>query len=198
MLVSLIYSILKWIIDYEEAVVLKVRVTKGKLKIISVLSLLFLFSACTASDATLMQASRELPFPVLVPSNIPEEWEIAEIVYEDELLVISYLTENDHQVDLVQDRNIQGLNVAFLRDYMLTGTVNEQLYMEGIEIKEISTFLGELTFFQQPVPTVQYTFVKKQDLFGSLERVPVYQVIGKEASFEDIKIVVDSLNVYSK
>ncbi|MCD8511956.1 MAG: hypothetical protein LRY73_20305 [Bacillus sp. (in: Bacteria)] len=167
-------------------------IRNGKLLL---LALVLLLSACAASDATLTQASRELSFQILVPNNLPDNWEFAGIVYEEELLVLSYLTDTEDRMELVQDRSIQGLNVAVLREYLLTGNRSPVL-PEEVEIKEMNGFIGELIFFEQPEPIVQYTFVKKQELIGSVERVPTYQVIGKGASFEELEQFVDTLVNY--
>lgn len=169
--------------------------TVRNIKLLFICLLFFVFSACAPSDATLMQASRELQFPILVPSTLPSNWDFSRIVYEEELLVLSYLTADEDRMELVQDRSIQGLNMAVLREFLLTGN-RSPILPEEVEIKAMNGFIGELIYFEQPEPIVQYTFVKKQELIGSVERVPTYQVIGKGASFEELEQFVSSLVNY--
>ncbi|UTR09102.1 DUF4245 domain-containing protein [Evansella sp. LMS18] len=142
---------------------------------------------------TFNQAVRELPFPVLLPDDLPEGWEIAETVYDEELLVVSYDTGDGGRIELVQDQNIQGLELYTLRNYIISGSTSQDLIESGITIQEFSDFIGELISFDEPVPTIQYTFVKKKNLFGSLENIPVYQVIGKEATLGDIRKFTERL-----
>ncbi|WP_143522450.1 hypothetical protein, partial [Pseudomonas sp. 2822-17] len=72
---------------------------------------LFFLMGCSKADVTVHQAARELPFPVVLPDPLPEGWEVADTVFDDDLLVLSYETEAGRRVDLVQDLNIQGLDI---------------------------------------------------------------------------------------
>ena len=155
--------------------------------------MLFMLAGCTQSEVTFNQAARELPFPVLLPVNLPDDWGVVETVYEDDLLVISYDTGREGRIELVQDQNIKGMEFFTLRDYMISGITSQRLLEEGKSIHEFYGYVGELISFDEPVPTIQYTFVNKQNLFGALEDVPVYQVIGKQASLEDLKKILEKL-----
>ncbi|WP_167553267.1 hypothetical protein [Evansella clarkii] len=160
---------------------------------ISAAVIFLLLTACSSSDMTFNQAVRELPFPVLLPDELPEGWEISETVYDEELLVVSYDTGDGGRIELVQDQNIQGLELYTLRNYIISGNTSQDLIESGITIQEFSDFIGELISFDEPVPTIQYTFVNKKNLFGSLENIPVYQVIGKEATLGDIRKITERL-----
>ncbi|MBU9720855.1 MULTISPECIES: hypothetical protein [Bacillaceae] len=167
-------------------------------KIIKYLMLSFVIVisiGCSKSDMTVYQAARELPFPVLLPDPLPEGWEINETVFDDDLLVLSYKTENDGRVDLVQDLNIQGLDILALQTHVIVEGLNTTSSFPDESYTEIGGFIGELNRFVEPVPIVQYTFVNKDDLFNANDNIPLYQAIGKQASEVEVRKLVESLEL---
>lgn len=169
------------------------RKLKLKKTTIFIISIVFIFIACTHADATISQAKKELPFPVLFPEVVLENWSIEETIFEDNLLVTSFINKDKGRIELIQDENIQGLDVEELRNHVISdkSLVSTQ---EKQEVVEVYNFVGELKYFMEPTPIVQYTFVSKKDLFiknnGS---VPNYQLIGKEISTEELREFIKTL-----
>lgn len=166
---------------------------KFKKVMILILSVVFVFIACTHAEMTLSQAKRELSFPVLFPEAMLEDWSIEETIFEDNLLVTSFVNNDKGRIELIQDRNIQGLDIERLRNHVLSN-YSSLVIQEKQEVVEVYDFVGELTYFMEPIPIVQYTFVSKKDLFTEKnESVPNYQLIGKEVSTEELRKFINTL-----
>ncbi|UCZ54150.1 hypothetical protein LGQ02_05140 [Bacillus shivajii] len=157
---------------------------------------LIVITACYSEDITFQQANNKLSFPLLQPVETLEGWTLDDSVYEDNLFVTSYIDEDENRIELIQDQNIQGLNIHTLRDFLLFGeTVIEE--SGEIEIREISHYVGEMMMIPEPNDTIQFTFVQKEDLLGSSENVPFYQVIGRGTSVYDVISFIEVLEVSS-
>ncbi|PYZ93987.1 hypothetical protein CR194_00135 [Salipaludibacillus keqinensis] len=142
------------------------------------------------------QAKRELPFPVIFPENVLEDWAIEETIYEDRLLVTTFKNSEEGRIELVQDQNIQGLDVEQLRNYVLSNDTPNTEFTKIQEIMEVNDYVGELAYFMEPIPTVQFTFVSKNDLFADVNgNIPYYQLIGKEVSTEELRKFIYTLEV---
>ncbi|WP_280768777.1 hypothetical protein [Salipaludibacillus daqingensis] len=160
------------------------------------ISVMFVVIACTQADATLSQAKRELPFPVLFPETMLENWTIEETIFEDNLLVTSFINNQDGRIELIQDQNIQGLDIEELRKHVISSEPTNDRIEQRQEVIEVYDFVGELAYFKEPTPTVQYTFVSKKDLFVDINgNVPNYQLIGKEISTEELRKFIYTLEV---
>jgi len=168
--------------------------SKFKKIAILMMSFVFVFIACTHVDATLSQAKRELPFPVLFPEVVLEDWTIEKTIFEDNLLVTSFTNNENGRIELIQDQNIQGLDVEQLRNHVMSSKRLPVRIEEYQDVVEFNDFVGELTYFVEPIPTVQYTFVSKKDLFTEINgTIPNYQLIGKEVSTEEIRKFIYTL-----
>lgn len=153
----------------------------------------FLLTACSNEEAVILQAARETDIPILLPSYKVEGWSIDKAIYEDGLLAIRYVNESGERIELIHDQLIEGLEVLSLRNYLMTKEdIKKDRYGELIELEH---FIGEMVVFDQPFLTYQYTFVKKQSLFASLDQIPIYQVIGKNTSFENFITFIKALKV---
>ncbi|MGJ9385637.1 hypothetical protein [Salipaludibacillus sp. CF4.18] len=160
--------------------------------------LIVIVVACSHAEATFSQAKKELPFPVLIPESDLDGWDMEETIYEDELLVSSFIGENNRQIDLIQDQNIQGLDIPSLREHLDLNMDFSGVRKPDTEVVEVSDYIGELSYFADPLPSIQYTFVDKKGLFEETnEKVPSYQVIGKEVSTEELILFVESLEASS-
>jgi hypothetical protein len=169
-----------------------IKINLVKTSLITVL--VFIIAACTQAENTLSQAKRDLPFPVLFPEEMLEQWDVEETVYEDRLLVTTFHNEEEGRVELIQDQNIQGLDLEELRNYVLSNRSFTDQILEGNKVVEVEDFVGELAIFMEPTPTVQYTFVQKKDLFSEVNgNVPYYQVIGTDISQEELKRFISTL-----
>lgn len=148
---------------------------------VSVLIVIML-SACTQAEATLNQAQREMPFEVLMADPVPDDWSLAETHYEDDLLVMIYESDvHDGQVELVQDRNIQGLDLQILRDHMISRTPAVESEEREYQIMELDEYIGKMSLVVGEQSSVQYTFVNKEDLISSTSvDIPIYQIVGKD------------------
>lgn len=144
--------------------------------------MLIMLAACTQAEATLNQAQREMPFEVLKADPIPDDWALSETHYEDDLLVMIYESdEYDGQVELVQDRNIQGLNMQVLRDHMISRTPAVESEETDYQIMELDEYIGKMSLVVGEQSSIQFTFVNKEDLITSTSvDIPIYQIVGKD------------------
>ncbi|UTR14120.1 DUF4245 domain-containing protein [Salipaludibacillus sp. LMS25] len=168
----------------------------GLLKNVMTILLVVLLASCVQTDSTLTQAREELPFPVLYPEEIPDGWAVNETIYEDRLLVIIFNNNQEGQIELVQDQNIQGLDVDELRSHVLSNVSVGSEFLLSHEVVEVGDYVGELAYFTDPISTLQYTFVEKNELFNeSVGPIPYYQVIGKGVSSDELKEFIHTLEV---
>jgi hypothetical protein len=166
----------------------------GLLKNVMIVVLVVLLASCTQTDSTLTQAKQELPFPVLYPEEVPEGWAVDETIYEDRLLVIIFNNNQEGQIELVQDQNIQGLDVDELRNHVLSSVPVGNEFLVNHEVVEVGDYVGELAYFTDPISTLQYTFVQKNELFTeNIGPIPYYQVIGKGVSSDELKEFIHTL-----
>ncbi|WP_158235227.1 hypothetical protein, partial [Pseudomonas sp. 2822-15] len=124
--------------------------------------------------------------------------EVADTVFDDDLLVLSYETEAGRRVDLVQDLNIQGLDIFALQNFVIIEGMNAVSHFTDESITGIGNFLGVLNRFEEPVAIVQYTFVNRDDLFNTESDIPLYQAIGKQATEAEVRELVESLSIISE
>ncbi|WP_416149062.1 hypothetical protein ACM26V_22895 [Salipaludibacillus sp. HK11] len=142
------------------------------------------------------QAKRELSFPILFPETILEDWTIEETIFEDRLLVTSFKNNDRGTIELIQDQNIQGLDEERLRNHLIFNESPTNLSQETEEIVEIYNYVGEMAYFMEPNPIVQFTFVVKNDLLAEVnDIVPNYQIIGKEISTDELRKFISTLEV---
>lgn len=147
-----------------------------------------LLVACTQTEATLNQAQRELPFDILISDPIPDDWELMESHFEDDLLVMIFESEEeDGQVEIVQDKNIQGLDLQHLREYVVGIDQTIKPDDEYEEIIEFDDFVGEISLVEGDEMTVQLTFVSQDDLTTATSfDIPIYQIVGKNVTADTV------------
>ncbi|AOM83460.1 hypothetical protein BBEV_2102 [Salisediminibacterium beveridgei] len=147
-----------------------------------------LLVACTQTGATLNQAQRELPFDVLVADPVPDDWVLMESHFEDDLFIMIFESEEEEgQVEIVQDKNIQGLDLQHLREYVLGLDHTIAPDDQDDEIIEFDDFVGEISLVDGEELTVQLTFVKQDDLTTATSfDIPIYQIVGKNVTAETV------------
>lgn len=152
-----------------------------------------LLTACSDYKSVILRAVREDSFPILLPNDEVDGWTIDDAVYEEELLAIRFVKNENGYIDLIHDQEIKGLDVLSLRDYVMT---EKQLPNDqNNEIFEIEGYVGEILFYEEPFPTIQFTFVRKQNLIGSIDKIPLYQVIAKNTSLQEFLTFMKALKV---
>lgn len=150
-------------------------------------------TACSDEEAAILQAARETDIPILLPSHEIEGWAIDKAIYKEELLAVRYVNEKDERIELIHDQLIEGLEILPLRNFLMTKEdMKDDRYGEIVELEH---FIGEMIAFEKPFLTYQYTFVKKKNLFSSVDQIPIYQVIGKNTSFENFISFIKALKV---
>ncbi|MBB5171933.1 hypothetical protein [Texcoconibacillus texcoconensis] len=89
----------------------------------SCLFLLFLLiSACSNNEDVITKAVEELDYDVLVPSYIPAEFELEEVVFEGDLVLLSYTNaDNSAYIEITQRQYASSLNTEKLLEFTETG-----------------------------------------------------------------------------
>lgn len=159
--------------------------------------LLLFLTACQNSESTLMEANEELPFHVLKPVELSEEWKIQNIIYEDDMVITIYENEENGVIEFIQDQNIQGLDHLQLKDFMKDGErVGDQLTETPPQPMMIDDYIGEWAVLNDHQWDMQYTFLRQFDLFQEpVQGVSYYQVIGRDVPAEKIIEFVETLNI---
>lgn len=160
---------------------------------------LFFLTACQQEEAELQEANEELPFHVLHPVELSEEWHVREVIYEDEIVIVIYEDENNGVIELIQDQHIQGLDHEVLRDFLRSGQWSrEDAAYKFDQPFMINDFVGEWTLLDKEDSNIQYTFMRQFDLFQEpAAGASYYQVIGKDVPAEKLEDFVASLNEYT-
>jgi hypothetical protein len=169
----------------------------GKMKKMLFLILFLTAGGCESTEATLSSADYELPFHVLQPESLAEDWTAKETIYDENLVILTYEHKEKGTIELIQDQQIQGLNKEKLRLYMNEGVwpasakvdMNSQTLM-------IEDYVGEWSAFPEAERRLQYTFVRQFDLYAEPQKgMPYYQVIGRDVSSSDMINFVESLEM---
>ncbi|GEL09020.1 hypothetical protein [Salisediminibacterium halotolerans] len=168
---------------------------KGGLLIVALLTAL---NACNHAEATLKEAKEEMPFPVIGPDPLAEEWQMGETHVEDALVITTFRHEEDdsRQIELIQDPTIQGLKIEMVRDFLIAE--DQTILQDEAERQMIETsrYVGEVTFETRDDNDVQMTFVQKEDVYQSqTDDIPFYQVAGRDVSVHEMIDFVEDLDV---
>lgn len=158
--------------------------------------MLLLLSACANDEAALSEADEGTNVSVLKPVQLNENWELQEVVQDDNLIVSVYEHAEKGTVELIQDQQIQGLDPAELRDYLNDGNWTGDFHRpaDGMPLA-IHEYVGEWTSLPDPEERVQYTFVRQFDLFQTpADGLSYYQVIGQNVSESDVIEFVEALD----
>ncbi|WP_444685016.1 hypothetical protein [Alkalicoccus luteus] len=158
--------------------------------------MLFILSACAGDESALDEADAGTNVSVLKPVQLNEDWELQQVVEDDNLIVSIYEHAEKGTVELIQDQQIQGLDPVELRDYLNDGNWAGDLNnpADGMPLA-IHDYVGEWTSLSNPEERVQYTFVRQFDLFQTpAEGLSYYQVIGQNVSESDVIEFVEALD----
>ncbi|PTL39028.1 hypothetical protein C6Y45_08605 [Alkalicoccus saliphilus] len=168
-----------------------------KMKKLLFLILFLTAGGCGGTDATLSSADYELPFHVLQPESLSEEWAAKETIYDENLVILTYEHKEKGTIELIQDQQIQGLNKEELRLYMNEGAWPVSAKIDGnSQTLMIDDYVGEWSAFPEADQHLQYTFVRQFDLYAEPQQgMPYYQVIGRDVSSSDIINFVESLEM---
>lgn len=162
------------------------------------MALLLPVSACNHAEATLQEAQEEMPFQVLGPDTLSDEWRVGETHMEDTLVITTFIHEEDDSryIELIQDPTIQGLQIELIRDFLIAEDQTVLQDEAERQMVETSQFVGEIKTEAEDDSDVQLTFVQKEDVYQSLtDDIPFYQASGKDVSVYELIDFVEDLDV---
>lgn len=142
-------------------------------------------------ERTIEKAEEELDYEVLIPTYIPEGFELKNAVLEESLFIVTYASEDDSRfIELKQNQFVKGLNIERLLEYVEN---REDPYEEiqGLSYLQIDEFVGVYSDNKQ-LDALSYEFIPALPK-NEVKWYPYYRMNSLRVEQEEFQKVVESL-----
>ncbi|UCZ51475.1 hypothetical protein LGQ02_11360 [Bacillus shivajii] len=151
-----------------------------------------LMAACSNNEDIITKAVEELDYDVLVPSYIPSELELEEVILEGDLFLLSYTNaDNTAYIEITQRQFARALNTERLMQFTENG---EDPYeaIPHLSYLVIDNFVGEYKV-NENVDNVSYQFIPAIPR-TDIDWYPFYWANSVGIDEEEFQKVINSLD----